>query len=225
MPSTTDYYNTLKLQLETQATNKKAALDLAYERATSVKFDAQGNMTRQTDATGKEKGPGTLDIQYAEQQRQMSGGAESSGMLKSGQYGRDLATTQAAYRTAVVQGAADTEAQKTAISDETASELAKYQAMYGTTDATTGGGTGGGTPFTPSTPKDTVITAPPKFDPNSGKLVKVPNAPRTDASGSSGMGATQKPSVVVKKPPAVVKKPVPTKVPVPNKIKTLRPGL
>ena len=50
MPSTTDYYATLKAQLELQATNKKAALDLAYERATTVQFDAQGNMTRKKDA-------------------------------------------------------------------------------------------------------------------------------------------------------------------------------
>jgi hypothetical protein len=204
MPSTTDYYNTLKTQLETQATNKKAALDLAYERATTVQFDAQGNMTRKKDATGKEKGPGTLDVQYAEQQRQMSGGAESSGMLKSGQFARDLATTQAGYRNAVVTGAAETEAAKTAISDETASELAKYQATYGT-PATTGGGTGGGTPPTSSTPQTPPITAPPEFKPPSNPQLKQVTS-----------RVTKKPAVVAKTP-ALPKKIVP-KVPAPKRI-------
>ena len=130
MPSTTDYYNTLKTQLETAAANKKTALDLAYERATTAQFDAAGKMTRKKNADGTDKAPGTLDVAFDEQQRQLSGGAESSGMLKSGQFGRDLATSQAAYRTAVAGGLAETQAGKTQIENETATELAKYQAMY-----------------------------------------------------------------------------------------------
>jgi hypothetical protein len=200
MPSTTDYYNTLKTQLETQANNKKAALDLAYERATTVQFDAQGNMTRKKDATGKEKGPGTLDVQYAEQQRQMSGGAESSGMLKSGQFARDLATTQAGYRNAVVTGAAETEAAKTAIADETASELAKYEATYGTSATTGGGGTGGSTPSTSSTPQTPSITAPPAFKPPPNPQLKQVTSRVT------------KPTVAVKKPTVVPKVPAPKRI-------------
>ena len=130
MPSTTDYYNTLKLQLETAAANKKTALDLAYERATTAQFDAAGNMTRKKNTDGTDKAPGTLDVAFDEQQRQISGGAESSGMLKSGQFGRDLATSQAAYRTAVVGGLNETEAGKTQITNELGTELAKYSAMY-----------------------------------------------------------------------------------------------
>ena len=208
MPSTTDYYNTLKTQLETQAANKRAALDLAYERATTVQFDAQGNMTRKKDTAGKEKGPGTLDVQYAEQQRQMSGGAENSGMLKSGQFARDLATTQAGYRNAVVAGAAETEAAKTAISDETASELAKYQATYGTPATTGGGAAGGSTPSTSSTPQTPLITAPPEF--------KLPPNPQLQQVTSR---VTKNPTVVAKKPVVVAKKPVVVpKVPAPKRI-------
>jgi hypothetical protein len=218
MPSTVDYYNTLKTQLETQATNKKLALDAAYLRATTVQFDSQGNMTRKKDASGNDLGPGTLDVQYGEQQRQMSGGAESSGMLKSGQYGRELAASQAAYRTAVVGGANDTEAQKTAIENETGSELAKYNAMYGvgaTAAPTTGGGT---TNAAPTAPKNTSITPAPVFNPGGGVVANKP-VPRTDANGRGGMGAT------LAKPTPIVKKPVPTKVPIPPKIKNIKPGM
>ena len=170
MPSTTDYYNTLKLQLENQAANKKLALDLAYERATTVEFDSSGNMTRKKNKDNTEKGPGTLDVQYAEQQRQMSGAAESSGMLRSGERSRDLATSLAGYRSAVVAGAAETTAAKTAIEDETTTELAKYQAMYGTPAATTGGGTGGGGGGTSSAPKDEIGPAPEFKPPPSAQL-------------------------------------------------------
>lgn len=219
MPSTVDYYNTLKTQLEAQATNKKLALDAAYLRATTVQFDSQGNMTRKKNASGQDLGPGTLDVQYDEQQRQMSGGAESSGMLKSGQYGRELAASQAAYRTAVVGGAADTEAQKTAIENETGSELAKYQAMYGNV-ATAAPTTGGGTTKPKTVPKSTTITAPPVFNPGGGVVANKP-VPRTDANGRGGMGATlAKPAPIVKKPV-----PVPTKVPVPPKIKNIKFGM
>jgi hypothetical protein len=204
MPSTTDYYNTLKLQLENQAANKKLALDLAYERATTVEFDSSGNMTRKKDATGKEKGPGTLDVQYAEQQRQMSGGAESSGMLKSGQFARDLATTQAGYRSAVVAGAAETTAAKTAIEDETTTELAKYKAMYGT-PAATGSGTGGSTPSTPLTPADPAIAPPPGF--------KLPPSAQLKQTTSR---VTKKTPIV--KTPAVPAKKVVPKVPAPRRI-------
>jgi hypothetical protein len=224
MPSTVDYYNTLKTQLETQATNKKLALDAAYLRATTAQFDSQGNMTRKKDASGQDLGPGTLDVQYDEQQRQMSGGAENSGTLKSGQYGRELAASQAAYRTAVVGGAADTEAQKTAIENETGSELAKYQAMYGnvaTAAPTTGGGTTNvGSTKPKNVPTSTTIAPPPVFNPGGGVVANKP-VPRTDANGRGGMGATlAKPAPIVKKPV-----PVPTKVPVPPKIKNIKFGM
>jgi hypothetical protein len=208
MPSTTDYYQALKTQLDTQAAAKKVALDLAYERMTSATFDDQGKMSRKTG-----KAPGTLDVQFDEQQRQLSGGAESSGMLKSGQFGRDLATSQAAYRTAVVGGAAETEAAKTGIENESSTELAKYKAMYGVGTSTTGGN---GSPVAGGTPASDPlgnISAAPKFDPNTGQEIK-PSVNRTDASGASGMGGGRK----------VVKKPAPVKVPVPAKIKTMNPG-
>jgi hypothetical protein len=219
MPSTAEYYNELKTKLGTVATNKKDALQLAYDRATSVEFDSNGVMTRKKNADGTTKGPGTLDVQYAEQQRQMSGGAESSGMLKSGQYGRDLATSQAAYRTAVVQGAEDTVKGKDAIDNETAAQLAEYKAMYGDGTETAKTGTGTPTTGTPNKPADKPadVKPPPTYVPPGTNTT--PPQKRTDQSGRQGMGATapkpkpvdqkkQVTSPVTKKPPAL-KQPVP----------------
>jgi hypothetical protein len=151
MPATTDYLATLKIQLDAAAANKKIALDTAYERATNAVFDAEGKMSTRKTPAGNDAGPGTLDVQYAEQQRNIDTANEASGTLKSGQYGRDLATSQAGYRSTVAGLNADRIAGGTAAYTDAASEYAKYMAMYGTptpdpktTPTTGGGGTSGG---------------------------------------------------------------------------------
>ena len=182
MPATTDYLATLKLQLDAAAASKKAALDAAYERATNAVFDDKGNMSTRKTPAGSDAGPGTLDVQYAEQQRNLSSSNEASGTLKSGQYGRELATSQAGYRSTIAGLNADRISGGTAAITDAASEYAKYQAMYGTptSDATpttgsggttggsgTAGGSGGETqkPADPTgnAPTDPIITAPNDF--------------------------------------------------------------
>lgn len=218
MPVTTDYLATLKIQLEAAATNKKAALDAAYERATNVVFDKDGKMSTRKTPAGNDAGPGTLDVQYAEQQRNIGVSNEASGTLKSGQFARDLATSQAGYRSTVAGLNADRISGQTAADTEAATELAKYKAMYGeptadptpTTGGGGGGGGGGGTggggdsvarkPKTPTTP---ATTAPPEFVPpntipestytNMTPEQKAAVGARNDAvdaGGRSGMGAS-----------------------------------
>lgn len=207
MPVTTDYLATLKLQLEAAATNKKAALDAAYERATNKVFDSSGNISTRKTPAGNETGPGTLDVQYAEQQRNIGTSNEASGTLKSGQYGRELATSQAGYRSTIAGLAADTAAGKTAADTDAASELAKYQAMYGgsnqpttggsTTPAATGGsgggstgGNGGGTqkPTDPTGDAPTVDPAPIFANPDYNKPTS--NIPSTVFKVTPGMEAS-----------------------------------
>jgi hypothetical protein len=187
MGATTDYLATLKIQLDAAALAKKAALDIAYERATNVQFDKEGKMSTRKTAAGNDAGPGTLDVQYAEQQRNIGSANESSGMLKSGEYARDLATSQAGYRSTISNLNADRVSGQTAIDTDLASEYAKYQAMYGkpTPDAnpTTGSGGTSGT---------------------------------NGSSGSSGAGGTQKPADPIDKPPAIVAPPTFTPAPKAN---------
>jgi len=225
MGATTDYLATLKIQLDAAALAKKAALDIAYERATNVQFDKEGNMSTRKTAAGNDAGPGTLDVQYAEQQRNIGSANESSGMLKSGEYARDLATSQAGYRSTVANLNADRVSGQTAIENDSASEYAKYQAMYGnpTPDAnpTTGSGgtsgssgsSGAGGTQKPADPTDKppATTAPPTFTPppkaniipastytNMTPAQKAAAAARNKVPG--GMGATAPKPVVPKKP-------------------------
>jgi hypothetical protein len=142
MPATTDYLATLKIQLDAAAANKKLALDAAYERATNVVFDKDGKMSTRKTPAGNEAGPGTLDVQYAEQQRNIGTSNEASGTLKSGQYARDLATSQSGYRSTLAGINADRISGQSAIDTDAAAEFAKYKAMYGgSNEPTTGGGT------------------------------------------------------------------------------------
>ena len=239
MPVTTDYLDTLKIQLEAAATNKKAALDAAYERATNVQFDKDGKMSVRKTPAGNEAGPGTLDVQYAEQQRNIGVSNEASGTLKSGQFARDLATSQAGYRSTVAGLNAERIAGQTAADTDAASELAKYKAMYGTPtpDATptTGGGTtpaAGGSGSGTNKPKDPTgdtPTAPPVTPP---PVFEAPAAPNTiPESTYTNMTPTQKAAVASRNQAVDAKgrsgmgasapKPPKKLVPVPNKVKTI----
>jgi hypothetical protein len=240
MPSTTDYYTQLKAQLEAAATAKKAALDLEYERATTATFDAQGNPTYKKDAAGNTQ-YGSVDVGYMNQQRSIKTGAEAGNMLRSGQTARDLLTSTAGYKAEVAGKAANVTAEKTAITNDTQTELAKYMAMYGTgsaggTGASAGAGAGAGTNKNDLSGKvnEAVINTnviPEKTYTEMTPAEKAAVAARNQVSG--GMGATAKPPVATGKAQSAAaaragaaKAPVkapPVKVPVPNKVKTLRP--
>jgi hypothetical protein len=225
MPATTDYYTQLKAQLEAAATAKKAALDLEYERATTATFDAQGNPTYKKDAAGNTQ-YGSVDVGYMNQQRSIKTGAEAGNMLRSGQTARDLLTSTAGYKAEVAGKAANVTAEKTAITNETQTELAKYMAMYGTGSA----GTSSTTPATVPANVPTPITKPTEPVINTNVILEKTYTEMTPAEKAAlaarnqvpgGMGATAK--APVKTPvKAPVKTPAKT-VPVPNKVKTLRP--
>ena len=212
MAVTTDYLATLKLQLDAAALAKKNALDIAYERATNAQFDAEGKQSVRKTPAGSDAGPGTLDVQYQQQQRNIATANESSGMLKSGEYARDLATSQAGYRSTIANLNADRISGQSAVDTDAASEYAKYQAMYGksTSDPTptTGSIVPGST--TPS------ATTTPAEDKNPGDA-PIFNDPRNKQI-TSNLPSTKKP-VVNKKPVITPKK---TLVPVPNKVKTIK---
>ena len=210
MGATIDYLATLKTQLDAAALAKKAALDIAYERATNVQFDKEGKMSTRKTPEGKDAGPGTLDVQYAEQQRNIGSANEASGMLKSGEYARDLATSQAGYRSTIANLNADRISGQTGIETDSASEYAKYQAMYGkpTPDATpttnssvpgstsTGAGTSAGASTGASTNTNNPTNAPTFPDPRNKQI-------------TSNIPSTKKPVVTPKKTLVpVVKKPV-----------------
>jgi hypothetical protein len=170
-----------------------------------VQFDKDGKMSTRKTPAGNDAGPGTLDVQYAEQQRNLGTANEASGTLRSGQYGRELATSQAGYRSTIAGLAAETASGKTAADVDAASELAKYQAMYDTQTPTptaaaptTGGGSGGGGSSggggggtqKPTDPTDNApITAPPAF--------VAPTAPNTiPQSTYTDMTPQQKAAVI-----------------------------
>jgi hypothetical protein len=225
MPSTTDYYTQLKAQLEASAAAKKAALDLEYERATTATFDAQGNPTYKKDAAGNTQ-YGSVDVGYMNQQRSIKTGAEAGNMLRSGQTARDLLTSTAGYKAEVAGKAANVTAEKTAITNDTQTELAKYMAMYGTGSA----GTSSTTPATAPANVPTSITKPTEPVINTNVIPEKTYTEMTPAEKAAlaarnqvpgGMGATAK--APVKTPAKAPVKAPPVKVPVPNKVKTLRP--
>lgn len=131
------YYEQLKLQLTEAATAKKAALDAAYDRATTATFDASGNASYKKDASGNNI-YGTRDVQYMEQKRNINTGAESSGTLRSGQNQRNLINSEAAYRSDIGAAAANLTTQKNIIDTETATKGAEYKAMYDDGKGSTG---------------------------------------------------------------------------------------
>ena len=137
MGTTQSYYEQLKEKAEAAALAKKAALDAAYQRMTTATFDDKGTPTYKTDASGNPM-YGTLDVDYLEKKRGMGAGAESAGMMRSGQYARGLAEGQAAYRSAVIGGKEKKTSEQTAIDNELALENAKNQAMYGDNKTSSG---------------------------------------------------------------------------------------
>ncbi len=166
------YYEQLKLQLTEAATAKKAALDAAYDRATTAMFDASGNASYKKDASGNNI-YGTRDVQYMEQKRNINAGAESGGTLRSGQNQRNLINNEAAYRSDIGAAAANLTAQKGVIDTETATKGAEYKAMYGDGKGSTGsssnnngsnngglGGSGGGDAPRPITAAGGAILSP-----------------------------------------------------------------
>jgi hypothetical protein len=186
MPLSNEYYDNLKLTLETAANSKRDAIDAARLRASSAEFDSSGNVTGYKNNT-----PGSLDVQQQQQTRNLGIQNESSGTLRSGQYARELAGSQAAYRTQITDIDAQATAEKTQITNETMAELAKYKAMYGsgttggggsTTGGTTGGGGAGGGNDGLGGPEDFTIKEVPK-----------PNTIPT--STYTGMTPTQKAAV------------------------------
>jgi hypothetical protein len=230
MPSTTDYYTQLKAQLEASAAAKKAALDLEYERATTATFDAQGNPTYKKDAAGNTQ-YGSVDVGYMNQQRSIKTGAEAGNMLRSGQTARDLLTSTAGYKAEVAGKAANVTAEKTAITNDTQTELAKYMAMYGTGSAGgTGTGTGTGAGAGAGTGKNDLSGKVDKAVINTNVIPEKTYTQMTPAEKAAvaarnqvpgGMGATAK--APAKTPVKTPVKTPPVKVPVPNKVKTLRP--
>lgn len=149
MPSTNDYYLQLKTQLDAAALAKKAALDASLARATNAEFGADGTITKQ--------GTGALDVNFQNDKRTIGTNNEASGMLRSGQYGRQLTENETGYRARVAAAKGETAAAKGEVDTNTASQLAQYQAMYATAKPTTtkpatgkpGSGTGAGNGTSP----------------------------------------------------------------------------
>ena len=211
MPLSNDYYENLKTTLETAASSKRDAIDAARLRASSAEFDSSGNVTGY-----KGNAPGSLDVQQQQQTRNLGIQNESSGTLRSGQYARELAGSQAAYRAQIADIDAQATAEKTQITNDTMAELAKYKAMYGTgsSGGSGGGGSGGGSGGGGSgggggndglgDPTDVIITNP-NVIPESTYTGMTPQQKAAvsernkavDTKGRSGFGATKpKPNTV-----------------------------
>lgn len=200
------YYEQLKAQLTEAATAKKAALDAAYDRATTAMFDAAGNASYKKDASGNNM-YGTRDVQYLEQKRNIGTGAEAGGTLRSGQNQRNLVNADVAYRSDLGSLAANLTTQKGIVDTDTATKSAEYQAMYGKEGALPGGGSsssssnsGGGLPGTVTAPK--AITGPggSVLSPSSQKAMaeaykryKTPSYGNPAAKGSSKPAVTPRP--------------------------------
>lgn len=244
MPTTQTYLEQLIANSNAAATAKKAALDQAYERMTTATFDESGNPTYKKDEKGNTL-YGSMDVDYLNKVRQTGAGAESAGMLRSGQYARSLAEGQAAYRAGVIGAQSQTTAEKTAIDQETAQKQAEYKATYGSVGG--GGGGGGGTSTGSSTGgtttgRNTGITTPPSM--TSGitpGATTTRTAPTTNLTPqqqaglatrnkvAGGFGATKTPTTAAAaKTPAQAtgSKPVPAPKPVTTKPgqRVIRPG-
>lgn len=206
------YYESLKTQLEALALAKKNAIDLQMQQYSTATFDDTGKLTGYG-----EKGLGSRDVSQLEGERRLGGVAEGAGMLRSGQYARDLATSQAIYRADILGKRGQAAGEKQAIEYDLASELAKAQASYGTgVGGGTGGGTGsgggagggGGTSDNQEDQQGTAITPPPVYTPPAA-----PTPQRTPAGVTSPLPSGFKPKkpeayVPPKKKPAAPAKPV-----------------
>jgi hypothetical protein len=220
MPTTQTYYDQLIANSNAAATAKKDALDKAYERMTTATFDEQGNVSYKKDAQGNPL-YGAMDVDYMKQKRQAGAGAESSGMLRSGQYARTLAEGQAAYRSGIIGARESTTAQKTQVDLDTAQKQAEYKALYG--NASSGGGTGTSTGAGTGTAAGgqtgmTGITTVPGFGGTTTGTAPTSNLTPTQQQGLArrntvpgGFGATKTPTQATSAKPITRPKPVTTK--------------
>jgi hypothetical protein len=214
MPATVDYNTELKNQLRTSSENKRIALQNQFDRATGAQFNKDtGALTYRTDASGNPL-YGTLDVDYMEQQRGINTQAEGAGMLRSGQRARNLATSEAGYRSTIGGLAESLAAGKTAISDDEALRIAEYDALYGSPKSSgSGGGGGGSTSATPGSPLP-VVTKPPVFTPkpSSTTNTRPPSSPTSADAAERRAPAT--PPKVIKVAEHQARKP--TKPPLPK---------
>lgn len=237
MPTTQTYLEQLITNSNTAAAAKKAALDQAYERMTTATFDDSGQISYKKDDQGNPL-YGSLDVDYMNRTRQAGAGAESSGMLRSGQYARSLAEGQAAYRSSILGAKSQTESQKTQIDQETAQKQAEYKAMYGTVGGSSGGGTsgtgtsGGGSSNNAGTGLPDITTTPSMGGTSTTKANTAPTSNLTPSQQrglatrntvKGGFGATKSPQAAAgpAKSPTQVTTPKPTPQPKPV---TTRPG-
>lgn len=183
MPATLSYKDQLNLSLQTAADNKKKALDQALQRATGAIFDpSTGQLSYRTDPSGNPL-YGTIDVDYMEQQRGINAQSEGAGMLRSGQRARNLAMSEAAYRSTVTGLAEDIAAQKTALDDERITQQAENEAKYGKQPkASTGGGPAAPKPPAPKPPASNVPKppTPPSGPIKPAKPKPVPRNPKLD---------------------------------------------
>jgi hypothetical protein len=216
MPTTQTYYDQLIANSNAAATAKKDALDKALERMTTATFDDQGNVSYKKDAQGNPL-YGSMDVDYMQKKREAGAGAESSGMLRSGQYARTLAEGQAAYRSGIIGARESTTSQKTQVDLDTAQKQAEYKALYGNTSS--GGGTGTSTGTGTGTSTGTGmggVTTPPAF--SGGSTTPTSNLTPSQQKGLAtrntvpgGFGATKTPTQATSAKPIARPKPVTTK--------------
>lgn len=176
------YLETLTTQLTNAANSKKNAIDLRLQTYSTAKFDETGKLVGYGDT-----GLGTRDVAQQEGERMLAGRAEGAGMLRSGQYARDLATSQAAYRADIMGQRGQAASEKSTIEYGLAKDLAEAQAAYDTStpkDQGTGGGGTGGT-GTQTQDTDDNIPAPPAYTPTG----RAPAAQRTPARVTSNLPA------------------------------------
>lgn len=168
MATSSTYLDELINKSNAAAAAKKEALDRKLKMQTTAQVDEKGNITYQKDDSGNNL-YGSIDVDYMQRNRAAAAGAESTGMLKSGQYARTLAENQAAYRSNIIGAKEQTEAEKTSIGENLATEQAQYKAQYGNVGGGVGGSSGGGSKSKnktqTSTPSSgmTPITPPPQL--------------------------------------------------------------
>lgn len=175
MATTRSYYDELKAKYDAAALAKKQAMDEALVRASTAQFDDKGNITGYNYGGGT--GPGSLDVQQMETERLTKGAAEGAGMLRSGQLARDLATSQAEYRSRVIGMREGVEADKRTVEAEQQTNIAEAKAMYDTPKPATSSATGQTPSRTTPPASQQRITPPPSFTPPGTNTPKT-NTPR-----------------------------------------------
>lgn len=183
------YFEQLKANLTADANAKKAAYDAIFDAYTQAQFDDSGNVSY------KQPGRlGTRDVQYDTQKRTTAASGEQSGMLRSGQQARAVATDLAAYKADVLGSASQLASDKAAVDTGLTTSIAEAQAKYGTVP----GATSTTAPASSSKPSDTKtdIAPPPEYTGTS--------VPRTSTS-AAGFRAAEEANK--KKTPAATPKP------------------